>query len=503
MPNNEEPCQKSHKATMCHAPVKAWPGQPYPAYKDSGVKWLGQVPEHWEVRRLGTFGQLLKGNGGTKADETAEGVPCVRYGDLYTKHQFHITESKSCIAPHRAMAYTPINYGDVLFAGSGETLEEIGKSAVNLIRESAVCGGDVIIFRPTLELDAEFIGWSMDCQQAGSQKSQMGRGITVMHIYSNDLKYLAVALPSLPEQHAITRFLHHATQRIQHHIRAKERLIELLEEQKQVIIHQVVTGQINVQTGQPYPAYKNSGVEWLEKVPEHWEVQRLKYIVSFTGGGTPSKANGSFWSGPIPWVSPKDMTSARIDDTTDHISKEAVAASAASIVAPGAVLLVVRSGILSRTIPVAINTVPMALNQDMKALRPRSGIIESEYLHGLIEGNQAFLLREWTKQGATVESIEHRLLANSLIPIPSLPEQQAIAHFLTHANHRISKHRAAVKREIDLLHEYRTRLISDVVTGKLDVREAAAHLPESNLPTVAANCQDGTELADRSRSPHP
>ena len=277
MPNNEKPYQGDHKAPMQQISAKAWTGQPYPAYKDSGVEWLGQVPKHWEVRRLGTFGQFLKGNGGTKADETAEGVPCVRYGDLYTKHQFHITESKSCIAPHRAMAYTPINYGDVLFAGSGETLEEIGKSAVNLIRELAVCGGDVIIFRPTLELDAEFIGWSMDCQQAVSQKAQMGRGITVMHIYSNDLKYLAVALPPLPEQHAIAHFLNHATQRIQHHIHAKQKLIKLLEEQKQVIIHQAVTGQINVQTGQPYPAYKDSGVEWLGKVPEHWDVRPAKW----------------------------------------------------------------------------------------------------------------------------------------------------------------------------------------------------------------------------------
>jgi len=102
-----------------------------------------------------------------------------------------------------------------------------------------------------------------------------------------------------------------------------------------------------------------------------------------------------------------------------------------------------------------------------------------------------------------VESIEHHLLANSLIPIPSLPEQKAITHFLTHTNHRISKHRAAVRREIDLLHEYRTRLIADVVTGKLDVREAAAHLPKGDPLPLTANCQDGTELADPGRSHRP
>ena len=246
--------------------------QPYPANRDSGVDWLGKVPEHWDVRRLGNVGRFFKGSGGSKADETEGGVPCVRYGDLYTRHEFFITESKACVAHHRAAAYTRIRYGDVLFAGSGETLEEIGKSAVNLISGSAVCGGDVIVFRPTIDLDAKFIGWSTDCRQAVSQKACMGRGITVMHIYSSELKRLLVPLPPLPEQTAIARFLDHADRRIQRYIRAKERLIELLEEQKQAIIHQAVTGQIDVRTGQPYPAYKDSGVEWLGEVPEHWDL---------------------------------------------------------------------------------------------------------------------------------------------------------------------------------------------------------------------------------------
>ena len=450
--------------------------KPYPAYKDSGVEWLGEVPEHWQVRSLGTFGRFFKGSGGTKADETEQGVLCVRYGDLYTRHQFHIRESKACVAPDRAVAYTPVRYGDVLFAGSGETLEEIGKSAVNLIRGTAVCGGDVIVFRPTIDVDAEFIGWSTDCQQAAFQKARMGRGITVMHIYSSDLKYLAVPLPPLPEQTAIARFLDDADRRIRRYIRAKERLIELLEEERQATIHETVTGRIDVRTGQPYPTYKDSGVEWLGEVPEHWELRRLKHTVSFIGGGTPSKANTSFWRGHVPWVSPKDMTGPRIDDTADHISDAAVTASSTNVVAPGAVLIVVRSGILRRRIPVAINTVSMALNQDMKALRPKGRIAKSEYLRELIRGNESSFLGEWRKHGATVESLEHDLLANSPLPLPPLPEQTAIARFLDDANRRISARRATAERQIALLREYRTRLIADVVTGKLDVREAAAKL---------------------------
>ncbi len=221
-------------------------GQPYPAYKDSGIEWLGKLPAHWDLRSLGTFGRFFKGRGGTKADETGRGVPCVRYGDLYTRHQFHIVESKACLAPHRAGAYTPVRYGDVLFAGSGETVEEIGKSAVNLIRESAVCGGDVIVYRPTIEVDAEFMGWSTDCRQAAFQKARMGRGITVMHIYSSDLKYLAVPLPPLTEQTAIARFLAAADRRISARRETVAQQIELLREYRTRLIADVVTGKLDV-----------------------------------------------------------------------------------------------------------------------------------------------------------------------------------------------------------------------------------------------------------------
>ena len=120
----------------------------------------------------------------------------------------------------------------------------------------------------------------------------------------------------------------------------------------------------------------------------------------------------------------------------------------------------------------------MALNQDMKALRPKDGIAKSEYLLVLIQGNESFLLREWTKHGATVESIEHGFLANSRVPLPPLPEQADIVRFLDRATAKMGAAIDRAGRQIHLLREYRTRLIADVVTGKLDVREAAARLPD-------------------------
>ena len=214
---------------------------PYSSYKPSGVPWLGDVPEHWEVVQLGRIGFFSKGSGGTKEDEVPAGVPCVRYGDLYTTHKYFINQTRSYVKLEMTNAYTPINRGDVLFPTSGETIEEIGKSAVNLIDTQAFCGGDLTIFRPRIPMKPKFAGYALDCPVAQTQKSLMGRGITIMHIYSGQLKYLWLSLPSLPEQAAIVHYLDYVDRRIRRYIGAKRKLIALLKEERQAIVNRAVT----------------------------------------------------------------------------------------------------------------------------------------------------------------------------------------------------------------------------------------------------------------------
>lgn len=217
----------------------------------------------------------------------------------------------------------------------------------------------------------------------------------------------------------------------------------------------------------PYLAYKDSGVDWMGKIPSAWGTNRLKRVVSFCGGGTPSKANPDFWKGDIPWVSPKDMKRETIVDTEDHVTEEAIAQSATRIVQPGAVLIVVRSGILTHSIPVATNVRAVALNQDMKALIPSSQLLP-DYLKYFIAGQQRALLMEWRKEGATVESVEHELLANTTIPIASTEEQRLIAAFLDREAAKIDALVAKKERLIELLQEKRAALITHAVTKGLD-----------------------------------
>ncbi|MHC4143385.1 MAG: restriction endonuclease subunit S [Planctomycetota bacterium] len=437
--------------------------KPYPAMKDSGVEWLGEVPEHWEVRQLGRIGSFLKGKGGTKEDEVENGVPCVRYGDLYTQHRFFIQKTRSCVSLEKSESYTPIHYGDVLFAGSGETIEEIGKSAVSLIPEPACCGGDVIIFRPSIAVDAKFFGYATDDPKAAYQKSCMGRGITIMHIYGGQLKYMSVSLPPLPEQVAIVRYLDHMDRRVRQYVRAKQKLIALLEEQKQAIIHRAVTRGLD-----PNVPLKPSGVEWLGEVPEHWDVRRNGWLFA-------QRNETGYAELPILEVSLKTGVRVRDFENTGRKQvmsdrdkyKRAVQGDLAYNMMrmwQGAVGVAPVDGLISPAYVVA---------------RPLPGT-EVRYFEKLFR--TAVYMQEVDNYSRGIVKDRNRLYWEDFKAMPTCyppPEEQVrIADAIDKATAANDTAITRANCEIELLNEYRTRLISDVVTGKLDMREAAANLPD-------------------------
>lgn len=217
-----------------------------------------------------------------------------------------------------------------------------------------------------------------------------------------------------------------------------------------------------------YMAYKDSGVEWLGDVPAHWTLHKLKHIARFSGGGTPSRDNLIYWNGNIPWISPKDMKVELIISAEESITAEGLQNSTTSLVPPGAILIVVRSGILKHTIPAAINKVEVALNQDMKALRfdPKLAIVK--FFLRWIQGFNDQLLHAWLKQGATVESIEQDYLSDTTIPLPDFSEQRKIVNFLDHETARIDTLIEEQQRLIELLKEKRQAVISHAVTKGLD-----------------------------------
>jgi len=217
-----------------------------------------------------------------------------------------------------------------------------------------------------------------------------------------------------------------------------------------------------------YDAYKETGIDWLGRVPSHWAAPKLRHLARFSGGGTPSRDIPSYWNGDIPWVSPKDMKTECIESTEERITAAGMDNSTSSLVEAGRVLLVVRSGILKHTIPVAINSVPVTLNQDMKALAFDARICAPTFFMRWVQGLNDSLLLAWAKQGATVESIEHSYLADTVVPLPPFAEQTAIVAFLDRETAKIDALIIEQKKLIALLAEKRQVTISHAVTKGLN-----------------------------------
>jgi type I restriction enzyme S subunit len=292
-----------------------------------------------------------------------------------------------------------------------------------------------------------------------------GASSSMQSISKEDFLSISVLFPPLNEQLCIASFLDHETAKIDTLIEKQQQLIKLLKEKRQAVISHAVTKGLN-----PDAPMRDSGIEWLGEVPAHWELVPLKYLCKFSGGGTPSKDNLEYWvGGDIPWVSPKDMKSFYLSDTQDKLTEKAVEESSTNFVESRALLMVVRSGILQRTIPIAINTVRVTLNQDMKALKFNARM-NVEYAANYILGNVSSLLLEWSKEGATVESIEHEYLSGALFPVPPVEEQILINEEIMSRMDTFNDLEEKAERGIALLKERRTALISAAVTGKIDVR---------------------------------
>lgn len=439
----------------------------YPEYRDSGVEWLGEVPEHWPLSKLKHASEVNPRKGSSDfekdSDELMTFLPMENVsedGRIDTSIQKPVSELWS--------GYTYFERGDAIVAKITPCFEN-GKAAhlSNLGSPIGFGSTEFHVLRPREGVsDGRFLyylAFSHVFRETG--EAFMTGAAGQKRIPTQFVEEFELALPPLEEQRTIAAYLDRKTAQIDTLIAKKQRLIDLLQEQRTAVINRAVTKGLD-----PNAPMQESGIEWLGEVPAHWDTGKLRHVAQFCGGGTPSKSNDEYWQGDIPWVSPKDMKTDWVSDTEDHVTEEAIEESSTKMVEEGAVLLVVRSGILRHSLPVAINTRPVTLNQDMKAIVPDESLMP-DYLRFYIIGNESNLLQEWRKQGATVESIEQQFLAEHRMPLPPVKEQSAIVDFLNNRCQEIERTVDKERKTIELLQELRTSLISEVVTGKIDVRD--------------------------------
>ena len=438
---------------------------PYPAYKDSGVVWLGVVPEHWEVPRLGA---VLHERGEQNSDGRISDVlsvlrdrgviPYSQKGNIGNKRSEDITR------------YKIVKPFDIVVNSMNVIIGSVG------ISRYTGCLSPVyyVLTRRSDSDNPQYLSAYFQTKPFQKSLVRIGNGILAhrMRIPMELLKCEPFPRPPRAEQDSIVRFLGPADRCIRRYIRAKERLIELLEEQKQAIIHQAVTGQIDVRTGQPYPAYKDSGVEWLGKVPAHWRVQRARYIFCEVNrrsrDGSEQHLSMSQHLGLVPSHCVEHRTLISQSYTGGKLCEDGDLVLNRLKAHLGVFALAHHSGVVSPDYTVLRLKGPARMDYFEQVLRSSSCRGELRIrARGIVEG----FWRLYTDDFKEIR-----------LPVPPLEEQAAIIKWIRSATFQTDRAVERASRKIDLLGEYRTRLIADVVTGKLDVREATAILDESDAP---------------------
>ena len=460
--------------------------KPYPAMKDSGVEWLGAVPEHWEVRRLRNTSEMRVSNVDKHAKDDEQPVRLCNYVDVYKNERI-----RSGMAFMRATATTDeierfrLQSGDVLITKDSEAWNDIGVPAlVEDTQDDIVSGYHLALLRPFPErVDGGYLFRALQSTAVTYQFHVEANGVTRYGLSHSAIKSVWLPLAPLPEQAAIVRFLDHADRRIRRYIHAKQKLVKLLEEQKQAVIHRAVTGQIDVRTGKPYPAYKDSRVEWLGRIPQRWRAVSL-------GRLTLDRCDGPFGSGlKSSHYTDEGIRVVRLqnighgtfnDEDTVYIAPEHYATLGDHSVQPGDLLIAGlgdphhpagRACVAPTNIrPAMVKADCFRFRVDQEAFLPAFAALQ---LTATAHAASAVLSTGATRQRTNLQSTTGRHVV-----VPSKSEQARVVEYCTGEKARLDAVQQAAGREILLLGAYRTRLIADVVTGKLDVREAAARLPD-------------------------
>ncbi|MFO0962324.1 MAG: restriction endonuclease subunit S [Phycisphaerales bacterium] len=425
------------------------------------------MPPHWNVRPLRLIGRLLKGSGGSKEDAVEEGVPCVRYGELYTTHRNFIERALSCVTRERASDYTPIEFGDVLFAASGETIEDIGKSAVNLLH-GARCGGDVVILRPTDAFVPRFLGYATDAAPVAAQKSLAGRGSTVKHIYPDELREVVIAVPPVDEQQAIANFLDRETGRLDALVAVKQRLIDLLAEKRRAIIATAMTRGLD-----PKVKLRDSCVPWLGEIPAHWELWKVGHLAKVGNGSTPDRDKVAYWNeGSFPWLNSSVVNHEEVTSSDQFVTDAALRECHLPRLRPGTVLVAITGQGKTRGQSVVLS-IEATINQHMAFVAPNPALVDAWFLRWSFYRAYEYLRSISDDAGGTKGALTCEDVAGLRIPVPPPDEQRTIVEHIARETARLDAVRAATERTIALLKERRTALIAAAVTGQLDVGVAA------------------------------
>lgn len=453
--------------------------KPYSEYKDSGLPWLGQVPGHWDVLPHRALFEEVKVR--EHPNEQMLSVTITR--GVIKQRDLLAGSSKKDSSKLDKSAYKLVCPGDIAYNKMRAWQGAIGVSDLCGIISPAY-----VVQRMRGAHNPRYFHHLFRTPGFAKEAESWSYGITsdMWSLRPEHFKAIYSPLPPDDEQAAIVRFLEHALQRLDKAIRAKRKTIALLNEQKQAIIHRAVTRGLD-----PDMPLKDSGIPWLGQIPAHWEVLRSRYLFrevdsrSPLGEETHLSMSQKLGLVPSSMVERRTLISAsyaggKLCDVDDLVLNRLKAHL-------GVFARAQHNGVISPDYTVLRKICPMAVEYFEHVLRSPACRGELRIrAKGLVEG----FWRLYTDDFYDIR-----------LPVPPHDEQVSIVNGLHDATNGITTTMQRIEREIELLREYRTRLIADVVTGKLDVREAAAHLPEvgsapTEEPELAEMEESGEELAE-------
>ncbi len=431
----------------------------YLEYKDSGVEWLGEVPGHWEVWKLSHAFDVIGSGTTPKSDNTAyydDGQTAwVNTGDLNDGELFDCEKRVTglALAEHSSLKIFPS--GSLVIAMYGAT---IGKLA--MLKFPATVNQACCVFVEGVQVQSKFLFyWFTGLRQ---QIISLATGGGQPNISQEILRGLRLACPTHSEQQTIAAFLDRETGKIDALITEQQRLVELLAEKRQAVISHAVTKGLN-----PNATMKDSGIEWLDVVPEHWEVKRLKTLSPFISVGIVVNPSEYVSGEGLPFIYGGDITEGKIAfETSRRITDVDSRRNEKTRLSAGD-LLTVRVGAPGIT---AVVPPECEGGNCASVMHVRKGNFNSQWLCYSMNDKTVRYQVEVVQYGAAQEQFNIGHAINFWIATPPLEEQNAIAAFLDTVTAKFATLTAEANRAIALLQEHRSTLISAAVTGKIDVR---------------------------------
>jgi type I restriction enzyme S subunit len=450
--------------------------QKYPAYKDSGVDWLGEIPEGWEIQRLASLGRFTA-SGIDKLSKKGESpVKIINYTDVYKNLNYRITnEFRFMIVttPESNRKKHLVKKGDLIFLPSSETFEDLGLCAlIDETLENTSFSYHVLRFEFNKEIDHNFKKYFTNNKKVLIQFSRSGTGSIRKTLSRNDFRNSLVIIPLLPEQTAIANFLDEKTSKIDQAIAKKEKMIALLKERKQIIIQNAVTGKVvwSEKEQKMIPLAlsevkgKDSGVEWIGEIPKHWEVKRLKNVCQIN---TDTLPDNTYFNFRFNYVDIGSVSFENGIEETESFDFKSAPSRARRLAKNGDTIISTVRTYLKAIDFVSEEKSNLIYSTGFAVLSP-TGILNT-FLYHFVRSNAFTEQVMVNSKGMSYPAINSTGISRLSLTIPPIEEQGEVGLHIKSKSIKIDEIIDLQHTQIEKLKEYKATLIDSAVTGKIKI----------------------------------